>query len=192
MEPSLSYQQSQPLLSPSSAGGQRSFKRRNGQFLRDICVPSRAGVLLVCLAVVLGTMHALFTCVLVFSAIYLVGGKYLNESVAICIPYLAMAMAVVLYPVCGFIADVILGRYRAFCASMCLISISVVFMLGADGLILVDSDDIYPLLWSHSKTAGFFVLFSLFGAFLALVGSAIIQISFYLVLTSLWRNQVII
>lgn len=145
MEPSSSCEENQPLLSLSSAGGPHSFKRKNGQFLRDICLPSKSAILLVCLAVVIGTLHALFECVLVVSAIYLVGGKYINESVAICLSYFGMAMIVLLYPVCGFIADVKYGHYRVFCASMCLMTISLVFMLGAVGLILVDPDAIYPL-----------------------------------------------
>ena len=39
MEPSKtsSCEENQLLLSPSSAAGQHSFKRKNGQFLRDIC-----------------------------------------------------------------------------------------------------------------------------------------------------------
>ena len=131
MEPSLRYEEGQPLLPrvSSVADGQQSHNKRkkfNNQILKDICLPSKAAVLLVCLTVVIGALHAVFTCVFVACAVYVVGGKYINQSAAICLSYLVMAMAVFVYPVSGFIADVKYGRYGVLRCSMCLITVSLV------------------------------------------------------------------
>ena len=164
MEPSSGGEENQPLLLASIVGCQQSHKRKNHRFLKDICVPSKAAVVLVCLAVVIGALHAVFTCVFVAAAVYFIGGKYINQSAAICLSYLVMIMAVFVYPVSGFIADVKYGRYRVLCTSMCLITISLIFMLGAVAVVLVDPYAAFSP-WSHSKAGCFFVFTALFGAF---------------------------
>lgn len=91
MESSLRHEEDQPLLLSSVAGGQQSHNKRkkfNNQILKDICLPSKAAVLLVCLTMVIGALHAVFTCVFVACAVYFVGGKYINQSAAICLSYL--------------------------------------------------------------------------------------------------------
>ena len=164
MDSSLRCEEDQPLLLSSVAGGLQSHKRKNNHFIKDICLPSKAAVLLVCLAVVIGALHAVFTCIFVASAVYFVGGMYINQSAAICLSYLVMAMAVFVYPVSGFIADVKYGRYRVLRCSMCLITISLVFMLGATAVVLVDPYSAFSP-WSHSKASCFFVFIAFFGAF---------------------------
>ena len=164
MEPSSGGEENQPLLLSAIAGYQQSHNRKNHQLLKDICIPSKAAVVLVCLAVVLGVLHAIFTCIFVASAVYFVGGKYISQSAAICLSYLGMVMAVFMYPVSGFIADVKYGRYRVLCTSMFLIAISLVFMLGGISVILVNPYATFSP-WSYSKAVCFFVFIALFGAF---------------------------
>ena len=158
MESLSSCDESQPLLLPSSVDRtQNSHRAKTHHFLKDICLPSKAAVVLVCLAVVVGAVHAVFSCVFVFIAGYLGSGKYISESVAIFASYLEMTMAVFLYPLSGFIADIKYGRCKVMIASMTCIVVSLVFLSGAGGLLLV-----YPL--SHAEVISFFILIALFGA----------------------------
>jgi hypothetical protein len=85
---------------------------------------------LVCLGVVVGAVHAIFTCIFVLVAIFVVG-EHINEPLAISLSYLAMVIGVALYPISGFLADVIFGRYRMIVASVCCIVVSFVFIFGA-------------------------------------------------------------
>ena len=72
MESLSSCDESQPLLLPSSVGRTKNSRRANThQFLNDICLPSKAAVVLVCLAVVVGAVHAVFTYVFAFIAHFL-------------------------------------------------------------------------------------------------------------------------
>ena len=161
METSSRCEENQMLLPPSVAGGQRFYKIRSSQFLKD---PSKATVLLVCLAVVIGTLHAVFTCLFVACGVYFVGGEYINQSAAICLSYLGMTMAVFVFPVSGFVADVKYGRYRVLRCSMCLFTISLIFMLGSTAVVLVDPYSAFSP-WSHIKTSLFWVFIAIFGAF---------------------------
>ena len=164
MEMSVRHQENQPLLLPSVAGDQQSHQRKSNQCLKDVCLPSKAAALLVCLAVVIGALHAVFTCLLVACGVYFVGGKYINQSAAICLSYLGMSMAVFVYPASGFVADVRFGRYRVLRVSMCLIAVSLVFMLGCTVVVLVDPYAVFSP-WSHLKASGFLVFTALFTAF---------------------------
>ena len=165
MESLSSCDESQPLLLPSSVGRSKMSHRANTHhFLKDICLPSKAAVVLVCLAVVVGAVHAVFTCVFTFIAIFFIGGKYISESVAIFASYLGMTLAVFLYPLSGFVADIKYGRYRVMFASMTCIVISLVFMSGASGLLLAHPYASSPFQWSHVKIVLLFILIVLFGA----------------------------
>ena len=166
-----------PLLSPSALGSASpngsTYKLNQ---LRRLCLPSKAAVLLVILAVVIGALRAIFTCVFALSAFLVVGGEYIDESLAIFITYLAMTIVVVLYPLSGFLADVVCGRYRVVVISVCIITVSFVFMLGAAALLIVNPY-LLPQLWSHTS----FVLFVFFIAFFGVtfgVGSIIYTANF--------------
>jgi peptide/histidine transporter 3/4 len=177
METSLRYEESQPLLrSPVAGSGRSAYKRKSNQFLKNVCLPSKATALLVCLAVVIGALHAVFTCLFVACGIYFVGGEYINQSVAICLSYLVMSLAVFIYPMSGFIADVKYGRYRVLRCSVCLITISLIFMLGCTAVVLADPYATFSP-WSHLKLSCFFVFLALFGAFFG-IGSIIYYSNF--------------
>ena len=127
-----SSEESRPLLLPSAVTGESSSSQRSScQLLKSLFPPSKAANILICLAIVVGAMQAIFTCVFVLVAICFAGGKYINESLSITLSYLAMVVTVVLYPISGFLADIVFGRYRMIVASMCCIIVSFVFVLGA-------------------------------------------------------------
>ena len=126
-----SSEESCPLLLPSAVTGESpSAQQFSCQQLTSICPPSKAASVLACLAVVIGAVHAIFTCIFVLVAIFVVG-EHINESLAITLSYLAMVIGVVLYPISGFLADVMFGRYRMIVVSVCSIVISFVFIFGA-------------------------------------------------------------
>ena len=163
MESSSRREENRPLLLPSVAGGQRSYKRKSSQLLKDICLPSKATVLLMCLAVVIGAFRAVFTCLFIACLVYFIGGKYINQSAAICLSYLGICMVIFVFPVSGFIADVKCGRYRVLRCSMYLFIISLIFMFGFIATVLVDPYSTFSP-WSHIKISLFFVFIAIFGA----------------------------
>ena len=188
MEPLSKCKESQPLLSSSFVPSlQTSCTRKDHRFLKHICLPSKAAIVLVCLAVVMGALHAVFECVFVIIAVILVGSQYVPESVAIFTSYLVMAISVFLYPLSGFIVDVKYGRFGVMFVSMCFIVISLVFLSVAVSIVLVHPYARIPFPWSHSKTILFFVLVTLYGIPFR-IGLTCYNAN--LVLINLWRHQV--
>ena len=162
-----SCDESQPLLLPSSVPNETSFRNQsshmNFKLLKHICLPSKAAVLLICLAVVVGAVHTIFvvSSVLVVETVFVLGGHYINGSLTIITSFLAIIIAVVLFPVSGFIADVFCGRYRVMMISMCLFIISFVLMLGATTPFLACLS-LSLLSLSHVKAVFYVLLVALF------------------------------
>ena len=76
---SLSCEETRPLLFPSSVTNESlSSQRLSCEFLKSICPPSKAAGVLICLAVVVGTMHAALMCIFAFVAIFFVGTNKYN------------------------------------------------------------------------------------------------------------------
>ena len=160
VDSSSSSEENHPLLPPSAVTDESSSRQRsNCQLLKSICLPSKAANILVCLAVVVGVMHAIFTCLFVLVAICVVGGKFIDVSYAIIFSYLAMMIAVFLYPLSGFVADVILGRYRVMVISMCSIVVSFLFIVSSVVLIMLNLDS-FPFSWPNTE----FTLLIIFAA----------------------------
>ena len=161
----------QPLLSPSSLSpssisSNSSLHYRCTHFccqlLKNICLPSKAAIILICLAVVVGAINIIFSVLSVLAAVVFVGGHHIDESLAIFISYVFISMAVILYPVSGFLADVFCGRYRMVMISMCFFIASFVLLSGVAALIV--NSELYLLLlrWSHVKVVFFILLVLLF------------------------------
>ena len=162
VDPPSSSEESHPLLLPSAVSNESSSSQRfSYQLLKHICLPSKAANVLVCLAIVVGAMYAIFSCLFVLVAVSVVGGKYIDVTLAIILSYLAMTIAVFLYPLSGFVADVILGRYRVMVISMCCIVLSFFFILGSIALILHDLKS-FPFNWPKSSIILLIVLASSF------------------------------
>ena len=146
-----SSDESHPLLLPSAVTDGSSFSQRlSCQLLKHVCLPSKAANVLVCLSVVVGAMLAIFTCLFVLVAVCVVGGQYIDVTLAIILSYVAMMITVFLYPLSGFVADVILGRYRVMLISMCCIILSFPFILGSITLVLQDLKN-FPFNWPKSS-----------------------------------------
>ena len=162
---SSSSGESLPLLSPSSISSNSSLRYRCThycyQLLKHICLPSKAAVVLICLAVVVGAINTIFSVLSVIAAVLFVSDHYIDESLAFFVSYLFITMAVILYPVSGFLADVFCGRYRVVMISMCFFIVSFILLSGAAALVLVSSN-LYPLHWSYIKVIFFKLLTILF------------------------------
>ena len=164
-----SCDESQPLLLPSSAPNESSHNQSshlNFQLLKHICLPSKAAVLLICSAVVVGAVQAIFmiSSAAALAVIPVLSGHYINESLTIIISYLAIIITIiVLYPVSGFIADVFCGRYRLMMISVCLFIVSFVLMLGCSVPLLVDPNFVFPCSCKNAKMVFIILLVGLFG-----------------------------
>ena len=152
--------ESNPLLLPSSRD-ELSYSKCSCQLLEHTCLPSKAAIVLICLAAVVGAMHTIFACVFAFGAV-IVASQYIPESATVTISYLAMTITVVLYPVSGFFADVVYGRYKVMIFSMCLIVVSFILYFGAATLVVVSSTS-FPLSLSYANTIVIILLIVLFG-----------------------------
>ena len=151
VDSSSSCEESHPLLLPSAVTDESSSSQRSScQLLKSICLPSKAANVLVCLAVVIGAMHAIFTCLFVLVAICVVGGQFIDVSYAIIFSYSAMMITVFLYPLSGFVADIILGRYRVMVVSMCCIVVSFIFIVSSIVLIMLNLDS-FPFSWPNTE-----------------------------------------
>ena len=153
------------LLSPSAVGSKSSSCSRSTYLFNKLnffCLPSRPAVLLVILAVVVGALRAIYTCLFSLVAYLIIGGKYIDESFIIFIYCLTMTVPVFLYPVSGFFADVVCGRYKVMVISLSIIIVSFVLMLGAAVIVILDPD-VLPDQWSHLKIALFSLLVVGFG-----------------------------
>ena len=181
-----SSEESRPLLLPSAVTGESpSAQQFSCQQLTSICPPSKAASVLVCLAVVIGAVHAIFTCIFVLVAIFVVG-EHINESLAITLSYLAMVIGVVLYPISGFLADVMFGRYRMIVVSVCSIVISFVFIFGAITVISLVYLSPHSYLFSQKQIIVLIILAILFCLTFGIGVVAYHANLFNLVLISLW------
>ena len=72
-------------------------------------------------------------------------------------------MAVILYPISGFLADVYCGRYRVVMISMCFFIVSLTVLSGVTLLQLVSSGFFFPTNWSLVMVILLVVLVVLFG-----------------------------
>ena len=144
-------EETHPLLFPSAVTDESlSNQRSSCQLVKSIFLPYKVANVLICLAVLVGSMHAIFTCLYVLIAVCIMGGKFIDVSYAIILSYLAMMIAVFLYPLSGFLADVILGRYRVMVIAMCSIVVSFIFIVSSIIFIVLNLDS-FPFMWSKAQ-----------------------------------------
>ena len=85
-------EENRPLM-PSPSPASKSFT-----CCQSICMSSKAAVLVVILAVIVGALHAVFTCTAAITVFTLIRpSEYVSEPVIIVLPYLVMTVAS--YPV---------------------------------------------------------------------------------------------
>ena len=163
--------ESQPLLSPShlspsSASNNQSFHHFRCthfcyQLLKYTCLPSKAAVILICLAGIVGAINIAFSGLSLLAADFVVGSLNIDQYYTIFISYLFCVTALILFPVSGFLADVFCGRYRVVMISMCFFIVSFVLLSGAAAIALVSSDWFLSH-WSHVKGVLLVILLVLF------------------------------
>ena len=167
MNPS-SCEESQPLLLPSvlkkSSSSVCYYQRyfSNCHSWRHVCLPSKPAILLVCLTVVVSAIYKIFFILCVTAAVAIVSENHINKALAIFIAYLLGLLAVLLYPISGFVADVFCGRFRVLVISMCLFIVSFLLLICATILILMNPE-LFPLQWSHSIAVLFALIIVLYG-----------------------------
>ena len=128
----VAAQETQPLLpSPLPA---RSFRERFVRLCvspRTLCLPSKAAVLILVWALVVGAMYTL---ILDFSLVLGVVGKdfkfngnkyHFHIFLNVLVPYACVAFVMLLYPLSGYVADVCCGRYKTVIASLMMLICSI-------------------------------------------------------------------
>lgn len=127
-----SQAETQPLLSPISAPTLQERIAQASILPRHLCLPSKAAVLILVWSGIVGAAYTLSmdATVAVGVALNVNEGKYLHHFdnviiVNILIPYLCLAVVMLLYPLSGFMADIYCGRYKCVMLSLCILTCSL-------------------------------------------------------------------
>ena len=164
MNPPSSCEERQPLLLPSASKKSSSSIHHHQQYQsnchswRCLCLPPKSVFVLICLTLVVSAMYIIFSIVCVTAYVTVLSESHIYKPLA----YLLGFLAVLLYPISGFIADVFCGRFRALVVSMCLFIVSSLLLMCATVLIMMNPE-LFPLQWSHSKAVLFILMIILYG-----------------------------
>ena len=145
-QPVGSPSETQPLLSPIAMPTLRERLNRMCVLPRHLCLPSKAAVLILFWSAIVGTGYTLAKDTTVAIGVVLAqdnGHKYGNVLVNILIPYVCLALVMLLYPLSGFMADIWCGRYKSVIISMCILMCSFIgFAIGCTLNLINDIDHI--------------------------------------------------
>ena len=164
MNPPSSCEEKQHLLLPSASKKSSSSIHHHQQYQlnchswRCLCLPPKSVIVLICLTLVVSTMYKIFSIVCVTVYITVLSENHIYKPLA----YLLGFLALLLYPISGFIADVFCGRFRALVVSMCLFIVSFLLLMCATVLIMMNPE-LFPLQWSHSMAVLFILMIILYG-----------------------------
>ena len=98
------------------------------KLLRHLCLSSKAAILIILWATVIGTAYTLLQDIV---AVSILGRRYAHTTdIAILdsIPYVALTITMTFYPLSGFIADVCCGRFKTAIISLTLMLLSFMFL----------------------------------------------------------------
>ena len=98
------------------------------KLLKHLCLSSKAAILIILWAAVVGTAYTLFKDIV---AVSILGSSYAHVTdIAILdsIPYVAVTITMTFYPLSGFIADVCCGRFKTAIISLTLMLLSFMFL----------------------------------------------------------------
>ena len=151
--------ESQPLISPLSQP--MSSNLFHGSLMRQLCVISRPIFLILLLTIVVGSVHFLLMGAVIGALIRIDALSNVDPSLPFVTVYFIAAIALVFYPVNGFLADICCGRRNVILISLCLIFCSSINLL-----LVVLLFDYYTHL-----TISLFVI-SLFVLVIAIIGIA--------------------
>lgn len=130
----------QPLLSPFSQPKQRIYDKVKSLLscdrLRLMCITSKAAILILIWTAIVGAVYNSITGVVHFVLLSTFSTVYLNVPLTYIVLYFFIAMLFMLYPFCGFLADVYFGRFKTILISLCLVlCFLIVFLIGCAILI---------------------------------------------------------
>ena len=118
----------QPLLrqpDPVTSRVSFHFKLLRQFCSKNICLPSKAAILIILWTILVGTVYSCITTLLAFS---IHGGKYtspVDVGLIGMIPHAVLAIISTLYPLSGFIADNYCGRFKTVVLSTTFILLSL-------------------------------------------------------------------
>ena len=140
----------QPLHSPFSQPKQRIYDRVKSLFscdrLRLMCITSKAAVFILFWTVIVGAVYNLITGVVHFVLLFTFSTVYLNVPLTYIVLYFFVAVFFMLYPLCGFMADVYFGRFKTIMISLCLVlCFLIVFLTGCAILVYCE----VPPSWTY-------------------------------------------
>ena len=130
-QPVSSPAETQPLLSPIAMPTLRERLNQACVLPRHLCLPSKAAVLILFWSAIVGTAYALAMDATVAIGVVLtndkINGHKLDNNILInvLVPYVCLALVMLLYPLSGFMADIWCGRYKAVIISMCILMCSL-------------------------------------------------------------------
>ena len=166
----------QPLLSHSKPSALLSKCRmaKKHCWPRNLCIPSKAAVLIILWTLVIATATATFNTIIP-SYFYTIPHTYLiSAAVNGSIPYAISVVLMTFYPLSGFIADVCCGRFKIIMVSQILITIS--FILCCPVVLLLreqnvrNSFKLYSFLQGEGISALILLLFALTLLFIGVIG----------------------
>ena len=130
-DPVSSPAEAQSLLSPVPMPTFREHLNQACAPPRHLCLPSKAAVLILLWSAMVSTAYTLAMDATVAIGVVLAKDKFHNVLVNVLIPYVCLALVMLLYPLSGFMADIWCGRYRLVIISMCILMFSFIgFALG--------------------------------------------------------------
>ena len=119
--------ETQPLLSAPPSLLRRRMARLRCRPAHNLCIPSKAAVLIILWTIVITTAFAALICFLTinfYTIPHIYSVKVLDGSVT----YVMVAALMMFYPLSGFIADVCCGRFKTIIISQTLTTISFILV----------------------------------------------------------------
>ena len=110
-----------------------------------MCIPSKAGALLVLYSVIVGALYSVIITLGAITAFKAVHNNFIGESYLISLAHILMGLTAVVLPFGGFVADICCGRFRTYMVGLfltttgvlCLYLSSVMFITHSDNLLNV-------------------------------------------------------
>ena len=165
-------QETQPLLSHSQSIG-ITFRERlaRANFVpRQLCLPSKAAVLILFWSLLVGAIYMIAKEGTDFAA-DLLGQQKLKffHSYDILLTRFIFVLIFVLYPFAGFLADVCCGRYKVIIISLCLLACGVA-CLSVDSIFFFTKSTVTPFYKHRHRGVAQFYVFAIGGAFFLILG----------------------
>ena len=152
----------QPVINEATP---QSLQERSTCSCKHLCIPSKAAILMIFWAAVVG---AVYNSVILVTVV-IVDTKPLAPNISIsandCLPYAILALVTMFYPLSGFIADVCCGRFKTVVIGLCFILAFVILMCLVEIVMLATklhihilSNDNYSMIFHQAEGNIVFIL----------------------------------